>query len=255
MNQEQILQLIVHVLHAMGASSKSTAIAEYAMSPSFTRHAIGHSFDLHAFSDVHALSSKITSTISSHKRDSSPRSCMIEGSKSGGWRLTAAAGQMLGLTHQDLQRPADTQFTGLAGEYAVMSELLACDWNVAKLPHDDGVDLVATRGALLRTVQVKTAHAFSGHTYTFSVNRRAHDQHTAIHHYYVLVIRSIQGQRHINDFLVLSSHAILDLQVSGAVRATGEKNWQIVVKAEGGKVHIGNKDCTDKLNRFRALFI
>jgi hypothetical protein len=47
----------------------------------------------------------------------------------------------------------------------------------------------------------------------------------------------------------------LDLQVSGAVRATGEKNWQIVVKAEGGKVHIGNKDCTDKLNRFRALFI
>jgi phosphoribosyl-dephospho-CoA transferase len=79
MNQEQILQLIVHVLHAMGASSKSTAIAEYAMSHSFTRHAIGHSFDLHAFSDVHVLSSKITSTISSHKRDSSPRSCMIEG--------------------------------------------------------------------------------------------------------------------------------------------------------------------------------
>jgi hypothetical protein len=160
MNQEdETLQLIVHVLHAMGAAVKSTAIAEHAMSPSFARHAIGHSFDNHEFLEVHALSSKITSTISSHKRVSTARNCMIDGSGTCGWKLTPAAGQMLGLTHQDLQRPADNQLTGLACEYSVMSELLACEWIVGKLFHDDGVDLIATKGVQLHTIQVKTMPA------------------------------------------------------------------------------------------------
>ena len=255
MNQEQILHLIVHVLYALGRTAKSTAIAEYAKSSSFVLHAVSHSFNVDAFADVHALSSKITSTINSHVKNSSAKNCMIGGSRTGGWKPTAAAGQLIGLTHLDLKRPADTQFTGLAGEYAVMSELLACDWNVAKLPHDDGVDLIATKGAQLRTIQVKTAHAFSGKTYTFSAGRRAHDQHTAIHHYYVLVIRSLQGNRYINDFLILNSQAILELTVSGDIRPGDERSWKIVVKAETGKVYIGSKDYTNRLNRFRTLFI
>ena len=70
MNQEQILHLIVHVLHALGRAAKSTAIAEYAKSSSFVQHAVSHSFNVDEFADVHTLSSRITSTINSHINNS-----------------------------------------------------------------------------------------------------------------------------------------------------------------------------------------
>lgn len=94
-----------------------------------------------------------------------------------------------------------------------MSELLAADWNVSKLPHDDGLDLIATKAGDLRTFQVKTAHEAGGPgKYTFVVQHRAAEKYASVWHYYVLVLRRIHAHRYVNEYIILNSQDIGQLE-------------------------------------------
>ena len=151
----------------------------------------------------------------------------------------------------------DTTLIGLAGEYAVMSELLALGWNAAKPPHDNGVDLFATRSGEIRTVQVKTATlgTLGDGTMRFSGSRRAHFDYNNVQHYYVLVFRTIAGTRWQNNFFVCRSHDF-DRLISRYARysANGEK-WTIEVSRKGQSFLVGSeKEITDELDRLQERF-
>lgn len=254
MNHEQTIDLITQVLHAKGEPLRALAIAEYALSGQLRVSKLDSRIDLARFPDSYALASHLTVQTKCHIRKTPRHKCVVQQVPGGRVALGPWAAKSLKVSCIDLQPPADTQFTGLAGEYAVMSELLACDWNVAKLPHDDGTDVIATRGTDLRTVQVKTAHAINGNNYVFQVSKRADEDHASLKHYYVLVLRSIQGFRYVNDFLVLNHFLIGHLKISGAVNPGPKATWHIQVRVTDGRVDIGGVDCTDYLNRFRTTF-
>ena len=151
----------------------------------------------------------------------------------------------------------DTTLIGLAGEYAVMSELLALGWNAAKPPHDNGVDLFATRSGEIRTVQVKTATLsnLGDGTMRFSGSFRAHQDYNNVQHYYVLVFRTIAGTRWQNNYFVCRSHEFDKFISRYARTASGGDKWTIEVSRQGQSYFLGGEvDITEKLDRLQERF-
>lgn len=76
-------------------------------------------------------------------------------------------------TVQGVKAPEDinTTYTGTAGEYLIMSELLFQGYNVNKMTVDEGVDIVASKGNRFFFIQVKTAYLKEDLRVTFSIKR------------------------------------------------------------------------------------
>lgn len=180
----------------------------------------------------------------------------IDGSTTG-WKLGPRAGASVTLATPTLVVSDDTTLLGLAGEYSVMSELLALGWNVAKPPHDNGVDLFATRSGEIRTVQVKTATlgTLGDGTMRFTGSYRAHNDYNNVQHYYALVFRTIAGTRWQNTYFICRSHDFdRMIQLYARASANGEK-WTIEVSRNGQTFLVGGeKDITDKLDRLQERF-
>ena len=70
---------------------------------------------------------------------------------------------------------ASTNYTGTAGEYAVMSELLYQGYNVNSMTVDEGVDIVANKDNRFYFIQVKTAYLDEGLKATFSIKNSRFD--------------------------------------------------------------------------------
>lgn len=107
-------------------------------------------------------------------------------------------------------------FTGKAGEYAVMSELLFLEFNVSLMTVDRGIDIVAQspKGAY-KHIQVKTSNSKDG-VYQFSIGKQsflgAHSGMT----YYVLVLRKESR----NDFVIFPSSQIATYADAGVIKGS-----------------------------------
>ncbi|HEY1138300.1 MAG TPA: HTH domain-containing protein [Xanthomonadaceae bacterium] len=70
------------------------------------------------------------------------------------------------------QPKVSSQFTGKAGEYAVMSELLFFGFNVSAMTVDDGIDIVASKNDSYFHIQVKTSNASASNKFQFKITKR-----------------------------------------------------------------------------------
>ena len=205
-----------------------------------------------------AFAAQLAKKLKSHVDKTPLSKHVIDGKATTGWKLGQAAGRRLIAFAPSLEVPSTEQHLGLAGEFAVMSELLALNWSVAKPPLDDGVDLFATQRHKIRTIQVKTAKltslgdgvmAFSG-----SMNSLKHYQ--SISHYYVLVFRLIAGTRWQNTYYICNS-----TQFDHVVNAMGmfdpvNQKWNLKVHRKNGRFLIsGSNDITEELDRFETRFL
>lgn len=147
------------------------------------------------------------------------------------------------------QPKVSTQFTGKAGEYAVMSELLFFGFNVSAMTVDDGIDIVASKQDSYFHIQVKTANA-SGSKYQFKITKRAFGSKDASSTFYVLVMRVNEDARNICEYLVLPSSEIRRLVDKSVVR-DGE-TMSISIERERGSRFLlnGVEDVSWSLNRF-----
>ena len=148
------------------------------------------------------------------------------------------------------QPKVSTQFTGKAGEYAVMSELLFFGFNASVMTVDDGIDVVASRGGSYFHIQVKTANATAGNKFQFKITKRAFGSKDAAATFYVLVIRICENSRNTCEYLILPSNEIRRLVDKGVVK-DGE-SITLSVDRERGNRFVMNKveDVTWALNRF-----
>lgn len=148
------------------------------------------------------------------------------------------------------QPKVTSQFTGKAGEYAVMSELLFFGFNTSAMTVDDGIDIVASKNDSYFHIQVKTANATSGNKFQFKITKRAFDSKDAAATFYVLVLRICENSRNTCEYLILQSSEIRRLVVKGVVK-DGEA-ITLSVNREKGNRFILNKieDVTWALNRF-----
>lgn len=148
------------------------------------------------------------------------------------------------------QPKVTAQFTGKAGEYAVMSELLFYGFNASIMTVDDGIDLVASKADSYFHIQVKTSNVSLQNKYQFKITKRAFGSKDAASTFYVLVMRVNEDTRNICEYLVLPSSEIRRLVDKSVVR-DGE-TMSISIERERGNRFLLNsvEDVSWALNRF-----
>jgi len=262
MTNEDAVNLALFVLHHASPDEKSLkagVILQLAMDPNLRGFWTQKEIDL-PWGDQTLqapFAAQFARKLGAHVRDTARGSRIVDGTANG-WKLGPAAGLKLTEFVPSLRAPSTTQHLGLAGEYAVMSELLALDWSVAKPPFDNGIDLFATQAANIRTVQVKTAKlkklgdgvmAFSGSLDSLTL-------YNNVSHYYVLVFRLIAGTRWQNTYYICRSSEFSQLLHALGTLDHERKKWTLHVHRANGRFLIaGSRDITNELDRFESRFL
>jgi hypothetical protein len=148
------------------------------------------------------------------------------------------------------QPKVSSQFTGKAGEYAVMSELLFFGFNVSAMTVDDGIDIVASKLDSYFHIQVKTSNVSAQSKYQFKITKRAFGSKDASSTFYVLVMRVTEDSRNGCEHLVLPSSEIRRLVDKSVVR-DGETMSISIDRERGGRFILNSdEDVSWALNRF-----
>lgn len=148
------------------------------------------------------------------------------------------------------QPKVSSQFTGKAGEYAVMSELLFFGFNVSAMTVDDGIDIVASKNDSYFHIQVKTSNASASNKFQFKITKRAFGSKDAAATFYVLVLRISENSRNTCEYLVLPSSEIRRLIDKGVVKDGDAMNLSID-RERGNRFLLNSiEDVTWSLNRF-----
>ncbi len=258
--KEQAVDIALFVLHhAPGVDSlKASQIVDLALDPMLRAFWVQNQIVLPWLpsDDKHSFSSQLANRLRNHVENASISKRVVDG-KATGWKLGQAAAKQLMVLVPSLKVPNTDQHLGLAGEYAVMSELLARNWSVAKPPFDDGVDLFATQDNKVRTVQVKTATLASlgDGVMTFSGSTNSLKHYDSISHYYILVFRLIAGTRWQNNYYICDSNEFSQLLNSLGSPDFDRKKWSLRIHRVNGRFLVGNdQDITEALDRFDKRF-
>jgi Holliday junction resolvase len=148
------------------------------------------------------------------------------------------------------QPRVSSQYTGKAGEYAVMSELLFFGFNASVMTVDDGIDIVANKEDTYFHIQVKTANVSLQSKYQFKVTKRAFGSKDAASTFYVLVMRVNDDTRNISEYLVLPSSEIRRLVDTGVIK-DGESISISIERERGSRFLLnGVQEVSWALNRF-----
>lgn len=148
------------------------------------------------------------------------------------------------------QPKVSSQFTGKAGEFSVMSELLFFGFNASSMTVDDGIDVVASKGDSYFHIQVKTSNASANSKYQFRITRRAFGSKDAASTFYVLVMRVNENARNICEHLVLPSSEIRRLVERGVIRDGDQMSISIERERGSRFVVNGVEDVSWSLNRY-----
>ncbi len=166
--------------------------------------------------DPDDFAKKLGTKLNANSKTKNPQFAKVRNSKTGGYRQ--------GTFRYKSQRPivfateapkVSSQFTGSAGEYAVMSELLFRGFNASKMTVDDGIDVVASLADKYFHVQVKTANEKAG-AYLATIKTAAFQHASNV--FYIVVLRTNAGMRYVNDFVILQSGDIKKLILEGRLK-------------------------------------
>ncbi len=183
---------------------------------------------------VEDFAAKLQAALASNLRLKSrkPTFAKVEGKKKGvfkkGWyrlkveRVTTAAAQF--------EPPqTDKAFTGKAGEYAVMSELLFWEFNASIMAVDDGIDIVASKNNNFFHIQVKTAAEQDSGRFVYTIKYSSFKEHNASSMFYVFVLR--RGLK--NEYIIIPSSYLQALITGGRITPNPSLSVVITVDAKG----------------------
>ena len=144
-----------------------------------------------------------------------------------------------------------TQYTGKAGEFALLSELLFYGFNASIMSVDDGIDVVASSKNLdYFHFQVKTTVAKDSKQDVFSFNlaRDKFSKNNNAKTYYIFVMRCLDDKRWYNDYAVIPSTLIdyLHFQNDSA-------SDRVTIKIENKKYYVNKMDITKYINNFKGI--
>jgi len=209
--------------------------------------------------NLESLSTKISTTLAADikrkKTDSlfSKPKNKTGGFKRGIYRLKLGR-RVVQKTFKVPEQPKVTsQYTGKAGEFSVMSELLFFGFNASAMTVDDGIDIVASKEEAYFHIQVKTANSSAQNKYQFKVTKRAFNSKDASGTFYVLVMRVNEDSRNICEHLVIPSSEIRRLVDRNVIR-DGEAMSISVDRERGNRFVInGLEDVSWSLNRYDTI--
>lgn len=231
---ESLLDLAARVLSEHKAGLHVRDIAEQAIAKRLTSE-----------NDPEILAQKLSSQLSSHLRSKgrSSRFGKVK-NKTGGFKkgIYRLRGKSATPAKRVVPEPPklSTLFTGKAGEFGVLSELLFWGFDASVMTVDQGIDVVASKDNKFFLVQVKTALASESGVFSYSISPTSFEANHAYHTFYIFVLRRVVHSRWLNDYVVFPSQEIqrfIDRQVikSGAsisVRLSFDPNGHLWVNKQ-----------------------
>ncbi len=144
----------------------------------------------------------------------------------------------------------DRAFTGKAGEYAVMSELLFWEYNASLMAVDDGIDLVASKDNHYFHIQVKAATEQEGGKFVFTIKHSSFKEHDSANMFYVFVLR--RGLR--NEYVIVPSNYLRTLISTGRITPSAMLSVTIAADSKGVKYMLnGNTDVSSHFGNFGGI--
>jgi len=146
----------------------------------------------------------------------------------------------------------DKAFTGKAGEFAVMGELLFWGYNASAMTVDSGIDVVASKENKYFHIQVKTAAEQDGGRFNFTVKSSSFQQHHSSSMYYVFVLR----RKLSNEYVIIPSSYLQVLISGGKISAAPTLSITITVDANGRRYMLnGNTNVDIYVGNFGGIII
>lgn len=151
----------------------------------------------------------------------------------------------------DIKLPdVSTLYTGKAGEYAVLSELLFYGFNASLMSVDEGIDIVASKNDKYFHIQVKTTNIKNGNFYA-SISKNQFEKFKASA-FYILVLRYPLSAKIRSDFVVFRSSDIERFIETGIIKNANTLGLNI--KIENKKIILNNReDIKFYLNKFSFI--
>lgn len=144
----------------------------------------------------------------------------------------------------------DKAFTGKAGEFAVMSELLFWEYNASVMSVDDGIDVVASKNNKYFHVQVKTASEQDGGRFVFNIKHSSFKEHDSATMFYVFVLR--RGLR--NEYIIIPSNFLRTLIAGGRINPSPTLSITIAADPKGAKYMLnGGTDVSPYFGDFGSI--
>jgi hypothetical protein len=123
----------------------------------------------------------------------------------------------------------DKAFTGAAGEFAVMSELLFWGYNSSVMTVDSGIDVIASKNGKYFHIQVKTSAEQDGGRFGFTIKNSSFQQHHDSSMFYVFVLR----RNLTNIFVIIPSSHIQMWAAAGKITSGTNLSITITVDPNG----------------------
>ena len=146
-----------------------------------------------------------------------------------------------------------TQFTGRAGENAVISELLFYGFNACAMSVDDGIDVIASKDNNYFHVQVKTSNTTDSGIFGASIKRTSFTAKNSFQMFYIFVLRQHDSNRYFNDYLILPSHQIRQLVEAGVIKDSPSLSVRIQKDKRGKYILNAKLDVTISVNTFSQI--
>jgi len=151
---------------------------------------------------------------------------------------------------ENIKSPS-TNFTGSAGEYAVLSELLFRGYNSAIMTVDEGIDLVASKNNRYYHIQVKTATE-SASGFNFGIKQHIFQNNDEAQTFYVLLCRRFMNSHFQHDFIILSSSVVSSFVKTGVIKDKATLSMRISI--EDGKFMLNKLiEVSPYVNQFELI--
>ena len=153
----------------------------------------------------------------------------------------------------------DSNYTGKAGECAVMAELLFRGYNVNNMMVDEGIDLVASKDNVFFYIQVKTKHVDEQNRFYFQIKQERFDSFVGTQTRYILVARCKLDNQDRNIYFKFSNDDIQRFQHVGVIPVPSENSEYLSIKIEfdprTGKAYLydtrNREDVSFYMNNFK----
>lgn len=202
---------------------------------------LGHSPD--------EFAKKLSARLNSNSKTKSPQFSRVRNKKGGYRQGTYRIKPQKTLVFTSEQPKVSNQFTGAAGEFSVMSELLFRGFNASKMTVDDGIDLVASKDSKYFHIQVKTANERDG-SFLATIKTSAFQHASNV--FYIIVLRSFVGVRYTNDFVILASGDLRRMILEGKLKEGVSISLKIVPEGRSLRLN-GSVDISVHRNNWELI--
>jgi hypothetical protein len=146
-----------------------------------------------------------------------------------------------------------TQYTGKAGESAVISELMFYGYNASAMMVDDGIDVIAGKNNKFFYIQVKTSNPSDSGNFGFTIKKSSFTAKDSFQTFYIFVIRDKDDCRYFNDYLILPSSQVRQLVEVGIIKEAASLSIRIHKDKRGRYILNAKQDVTISVNTFSQL--